>query len=208
MGELEQARSEQFFASPVLVHRWSDAAELNPSLRDGILAQAWRDAGASLTNVGGWHSAPGTLAFCGPAGERLLRHVHAMTEEATHRLYAAHGRQPESLGWTLSAWANVNRRGHFNKAHTHPGATWSGVYYVDGGDTDPDAEGTALHLSDPCPTRSSAFFPDFSGANILFRPEPGLMIMFPSYLPHAVPPHAGDGTRISVAFNVRKDPFP
>jgi hypothetical protein len=34
------------------------------------------------------------------------------------------------------------------------------------------------------------------------------MILFPSYVPHAVPPHHGDRPRISVAFNVRREPFP
>jgi hypothetical protein len=34
------------------------------------------------------------------------------------------------------------------------------------------------------------------------------MILFPSYVPHAVPPHRGAGTRISIAFNVRREPFP
>jgi hypothetical protein len=35
--------------------------------------------------------------------------------------------------------------------HTHPGATWSGVYYVDRGESNLDAEGTAIHLYDPYP---------------------------------------------------------
>jgi hypothetical protein len=42
---------------------------------------------------------------------------------------------------------------------------------------------------------------------IRFRPDPGLMILFPSYVPHAVLPHRGDRERISIAFNVRKEPF-
>jgi hypothetical protein len=35
-----------------------------------------------------------------------------------------------------------------------------------------------------------------------------LMILFPSYVPHAVLPHGGDHPRISVAFNARREPFP
>ena len=49
--------------------------------------------------------------------------------------------RPNALSWILSAWANVNRRGDFNQLHTHPGATWSGVYYVDHGESNPDADG-------------------------------------------------------------------
>ena len=131
-----------------------------------------------------------------------------MTEEATLRLYASYSRPPEPLSWILSAWANINRRGDFNNMHTHPGATWSGVYYVDDGESSPDAEGTAIALSDPCPARTNIFVPELSNSNVLFRPVPGLMILFPSYVPHAVPPHRGDRPRISIAFNVRKEPFP
>jgi uncharacterized protein (TIGR02466 family) len=92
--------------------------------------------------------------------------------------------------------------------HTHPGATWSGVYYVDHGQSSADAEGTAIQLSDPCPTRTGSFFPELPSATFRFRPEPGLMILFPSYVPHAVPPHQGEHPRISIAFNARKEPFP
>jgi uncharacterized protein (TIGR02466 family) len=208
MRELEAARYSGLFASPLLAHVWSDGPELNAQLRERILEHARRHPGEELTNVGGWHSQPGGLEFCGSAGERLIRHMRDMTEEATLRLYTEFSRPREPLNWTLHAWANVNRRGDFNKMHTHPGATWSGVYYVDHGETTPDAEGTALHLSDPCPARTNIFFPALSTSNILIKPEPGLMVLFPSYLPRAVLPHRGDRPRISIAFNVRKEPFP
>jgi len=134
--------------------------------------------------------------------------MHEMIEEATRRLYAEFGRSPQPASWMLSAWANVNRYGDFNQMHTHPGATWSGVYYVDDGGSDPTAEATAIRLSDPNPARTNLFFPELSASDILFKPEPGLMLLFPSYVPHAVLPHRGDRPRISIAFNVRRDPFP
>ena len=40
------------------------------------------------------------------------------------------------------------------------------------------------------------------------KPEPGLMVLFPSYLPHMVYVHQGKRPRISIAFNLRKEPFP
>ncbi len=208
MRELAKAHFGSLFVTPVMEHTWADAPELNIQLRESILAHARQHPGDARTNVGGWHSETGLLEFCGKAGERLVRHMRDMVEEATHRLYGQFGRSPAPLGWTLGAWANVNRQGDFNTMHMHPGATWSGVYYVDDGQSSPDAEATAIHLSDPCPTRAGAFFPELDSSTFLFRPQPGLMILFPSYLPHAVPPHRGDRPRISIAFKVRKDPFP
>jgi uncharacterized protein (TIGR02466 family) len=208
VGELDRAHAANLFGTPVLSHLWTDAGQLNPPLRAAILDHAARYPGDSRTNIGGWHSTVGALEFCGAAGERLVRHMHEMVEAATARLYAEFGRAEPSLSWTLNAWANVNRAGDFNQTHTHPGATWSGVYYVDDGEADPNAPGAALQLFDPDPARANLFFPELSTANVLFRPQPGLMVLFPSYVPHAVPPHRGPRERISIAFNVRREPFP
>lgn len=114
MRELEGARSASLFATPLLSHFWADAAEINPRLRDSILEHARSRPGKTRTNVGGWHSDPGMLEFCGAAGQRLIRHMHEMIEEAALRLYAEFARPPHPLSWVLSAWANVNRRGDFN----------------------------------------------------------------------------------------------
>jgi uncharacterized protein (TIGR02466 family) len=209
MREFEGAGFNGYFASPLLEQLWPDGPELNVQLRKSILEQARRHPGEELTNIGGWHSEVGRLEFCGAAGERLIRHMREMTKEATLRLHAEFGiKPPEPLVWTLSAWANVNRQGDFNNMHTHPGATWSGVYFVDSGSSNPGAGDTALQLSDPNSTRTNIFFPELLSATVRVSPEPGLMVLYPSYVPHAVPPHQGDRPRISIALNVRKDPFP
>jgi hypothetical protein len=161
MRQLEKARSGYLFASPLLTNLWADGSGLNPQLRESILEHARRHPGKNLTNVGGWHSEPGTLEFCGHAGPQLIRHMDEMVKEATSRLYAEFSQAPQPSRWTLSAWANVNRQGDFNQVHTHPGATWSGVYYVDHGESSPDAQGTALHLYDPNPARTNISFPSF-----------------------------------------------
>jgi uncharacterized protein (TIGR02466 family) len=209
MDQLRNAQLGNFFSTPVLEHVWADAAQLNLALRASILDQARLCPGEQLSNAGGWHSATGLLEFCGSAGERLVSHMRQMTREATRRLYAEFSEfPPDTLRWSLSAWANVNQAGHSNNMHTHPGATWSGVYYVDHGEESSGAEAAALHLSDPCPPRTNIFFPELLSATVRIRPEPGLMVLFPSYVPHAVPPHRGARPRISIAFNVRKEPFP
>jgi uncharacterized protein (TIGR02466 family) len=208
MSAMAAAGSGLLFGTPVMEFLWPDATELNPMLRKSILEHARANPGTQQTNVGGWHSENGKLEFCGEAGERLVRHMFEMTEEATRRVYAEQGRSPEKFSWSLTAWANVNRRGNYNNMHTHPTATWSGVYYVDHGESNPQAEGTSIDLSDPNPARTNIFFPEVAVTHFRFRPIPGLMIMFPSYVPHNVPPHQGDRARISIAFNMRKEPFP
>jgi uncharacterized protein (TIGR02466 family) len=209
MAGLEAAEFAQLFASPFLSYVWPDSDGLNRELREKILAQERADPkhGQSKSNVGGWHSEAGQLQFCGAAAKALTERMAALVNEATVRTLA--GRQVASFGWTMEAWANVNRAGDFNRMHIHGMSTWSGTYYVDDGDPPRDEEfGTAIEITDPNAQRSSTFFPTALPPGIFIRPQPGLMILFPSYVPHMVMPHRGKKPRISIAFNFRKNPFP
>ncbi len=208
MPELTAAKLTNLFATPLMVHVWSDAAALNEELRARIFEHQKKSAGEQKTNIGGWHSESGQLEFCGDAGRRLIRHMYEMTDEATRRVLSEFGQPLRATRWTLYAWANVNGPGDFNRVHTHPGATWSGTYYVDTGEPDDPAAGTPIHLFDPCQGRANLFLPPLVPSSFTQRPEPGMMILFPSYLPHMVFAHRGRCPRISIAFNARKEPFP
>lgn len=210
MAELKDTNLDFCFPCPVMCHTWADSAELNKELRRLTLAHERESRGRSKSNVGGWHSETGLLEWCGDAGKALIRLMVEMTNYATSQLLAAHERKPPEFSWTIQAWANVSRAGDFNRTHTHPGATWSGTYYVDTGNAAAaDAESdTPLQLMDPCLGRVNTFFPALIRSSILVHPAPGMMILFPSYVPHMVFAHRGDRVRISIAFNLRKEPFP
>jgi len=209
MAGLKDAKIVNFFASPFMIYTWPDSDALNHGLREKILAQEQITGGEakSRSNVGGWHSDSGLLEFCGEAGKTLIARMIEMADEATRQTLA--GRNVPPFNWKLEIWANVNRTGDFNRKHTHGFSTWSGTYYVDDGDPPPDAEhGTALELTDPCQSRADTFFATVLPPGIYIRPVPGLMIIFPSHVPHMVYPHNGKRPRISIAFNLIKDPFP
>jgi uncharacterized protein (TIGR02466 family) len=209
MSEVANAELWLYFPTPFMRHVWSDGGPLNTELRAAILAQERANPGRDRTNVGGWHSQVGGLEFCGEAGKKLVEHMVEMTNVATHKLMEGFGQRPPSFSWTIQAWANVNRAGDFNRTHTHPGSTWSGTYYVDPGDPPEGSEsGTPLNLMDPCQGRANTFFPILVPSVAYVRPEPGLMVLFPSYVPHMVYAHRGSRPRISIAFNMRKEPFP
>ncbi len=209
MSELANANLVYLFPSPFLHHVWANSEQLNKELREAILAHEKAHPGMAKTNVGGWHSATGRLEFCGKAGEVLLQRMFEAANFATYRIMADLGRKMPDFKWTLQAWANVSRAGAFNKPHTHGGATWSGTYYVDAGDPPPEAEdGTPLLLMDSDQGRANTFFPGLVPMTAFVKPEPGLMVLFPSYLPHMVFVHQGKRPRISIAFNLRKEPYP
>ena len=208
MAELNSTRIEFIFPHPFLRHTWDDSAALNAELRRVILAEEGKQTGRGRSNIGGWQSDVGQLEWCGDAGKALMDRMVQMANHASGLVFMGYGRQPKPFGWVIQAWANVNRRGDFNRPHTHPGSTWSGTYYVDNGMTSGEEETTPLSLWDPCQGRANTFFPITVPEVVYVAPEPGLMVLFPSYIPHMVNPHRGSDTRISIAFNLRKEPFP
>jgi len=111
----------------------------------------------------------------------------------------------ERMGWSLKEmWVNVLRRGGHQAMHNHANSFISGVVY----------------LTDTHPGSQTVFMKSPGGNDFMFRndhpgmtvskfnadkwvspaPRPGDMVLFPSYLMHAVPPNQGD-TRMTLAFN-------
>jgi uncharacterized protein (TIGR02466 family) len=209
VAALKDAAVEFPFVVPIVRHVWDDSASLNQALGEAILAQEGRSTGNRKSNVGGWQSSQDFLAWTGDAGRALAARMVEMANHATAQLLARLGTdkaRTAQFSWKIAIWANVNRAGDYNKVHLHPGATWSGVYYVDAGDA--GAEGGRLSLMDPSPAAQMTFLSGLLRPTLEVTPAAGLMVLFPSYLPHMVHPYRGERPRISIAFNAHKDPYP
>jgi len=196
------------FSVPLMTYVWPNSAGLNEQLRDRILSHAAQDCGVQATNVGGWHSANGNLEFLGELREALFQRMLAMVNEATGRLAGDRGLPSIAARWSFLGWANISETGAFNTMHTHPGMTWSGVYYVDTGDSPGQNDSGILKFMDPSPGSAASFLPFLARATPQIQPVAGLMLLFPSYVPHSVLPHRGSRSRISIAFNFRSEPYP
>jgi uncharacterized protein (TIGR02466 family) len=202
-----QAEIRSYFATPVVIATLPDAAALNAELRRVILEREGADQGVNHSNLGGWQSSWDFETWGGPAAGRLL---DAARELAT-RMTSDRAGKPARIAWKTNAWANVNRRSHGNEFHTHPGAYWSGTYYVDdGGIGDDHALGGEFEMQDPRGVAPAMYAPllgfavpggQSAGASELIYPRSGQLVLFPSWLLHAVRPYHGDRERISVAFN-------
>lgn len=111
----------------------------------------------------------------------------------------------ERLGWSLKEmWVNVLEHGGHQAMHNHANSFISGVIYL-----------TPTH-----PGSTTVFMRAPGGSDFMFRndhkgmtpsefnadkwispePAPGDVVLFPSYLMHAVPPNQGE-RRITLAFN-------
>lgn len=196
------------FSVPLMTYVWPNSAGLNEQLRECILSHAAQDRGVQATNIGGWHSANGELEFLGELREPLFQRMLAMVNEATGRLAGDRGAPSIAVRWSFLAWANISESGAFNTMHTHPGMTWSGVYYVDAGESPGQNDSGVLRFMDPSPGSAASFLPFLARVSPEMKPVAGLMVLFPSYVPHSVLPHRGSRPRISIAFNFRSEPYP
>jgi Putative 2OG-Fe(II) oxygenase len=111
----------------------------------------------------------------------------------------------ERLGWSLKEmWVNVLDTGGRQAMHNHANSFISGVVYL----TPTHPEARTVFMKSPGGA-DFAFKNDHAGAQngpynadkwVSPAPEPGDMVLFPSYLMHAVPPNPG-ARRITMSFN-------
>jgi Putative 2OG-Fe(II) oxygenase len=111
----------------------------------------------------------------------------------------------ERLGWSIKEmWVNVLDTGGRQAMHNHANSFISGVVYLT--PTHPDS--STVFMKSPGGS-DFAFKNDHAGVSrseysadkwISPVPAPGDMVLFPSYLMHAVPPNQG-ARRITMAFN-------
>lgn len=201
-ANLAESCTAMAFGTPISTHRWADADALNAGLRARILAAERADKGVLRSNIGGWHSAPDLLAsddqHVAAFKARLVRYARDLTA----LVIADPARK---LDMKIDAWANVSRDGDYNGVHDHPGAHWSGVYYVSAGTPAPNANphNAMLELLDPRVGVNMLALPGsvFEG-RYLIAPLPGLMVFFPSWIKHLVHPFRGEGERISISWNI------
>ena len=196
------------FATPVAALEVPDAEARNAELTAAILKRRSETPSIQASNAGGWHSDREILHWGGPH----VGHILDLAKEMAYRLTADRTGKAIRPDWNVTAWANVTGPGDANICHYHPGAFWSGTYYVeDGGCATDHSLGGEFEMLDPRGPGPGMYAPALkfagedgqsAGAAETIRPRPGLLFLFPSWLFHQVRPYRGNALRISIAFNL------
>jgi uncharacterized protein (TIGR02466 family) len=196
------------FATPLILLPVPDAEPLNVGLRQVILQRETSQPSTDHSNLGGWQSTWDMDRWGGAPAIKLL----AICRNLANRVTIDSTGKPTNLLWRANMWANVNRSGQANNLHSHPGAYWSAVYYVDDGGIGGDESlAGELELWDPRGPLPVMYTPGLrfagpggmaAGATEKVRPKAGLLVMFPSWIMHSVRPYRGNSERISIAFNL------
>ncbi len=184
------------------------AAAMNEKLLGLIRTERDKDAmGIERSNyrsLGGWHSH--NNLHLDPNWSLLVQLVETVGDSVTTTC----GYDPAYRLKIGTMWSIINSQGSFNNAHVHPGCLWSGVYYVQ----TPEASGS-IEFTDP---RTAAIMaaphyirgkrkPQSNWTKVVFEPVAGKLLVFPSWLYHAVAPNLSplrgeDGERVIVSFNL------
>lgn len=202
------------FSTPIVTDRLASAEGMHV-LREAIMRRRAEDRdGVQISNIGGWHSDTGMIDWGGEAARALAYKVMTLADRYTVDVRAGGERR---FDWMPEMWANVSTSGHANQYHTHPGAFWSAVAYIDDGRRAGEEAGGEILFLDPrmpairmtAPDLRIAESPEAVEPNELpLAVETGMLLMFPSWLSHAVRPYRGSGERISIAINLVPVPLP
>jgi uncharacterized protein (TIGR02466 family) len=191
------------FPTPLLSYRIADAERINALLLEEIEARRRSDPAIVRSNRGGWASKADFFSRSEPGHRMLAAAIGEVAVDATMQF----GNNPIGLpktNYKLTGWINVNPQHAYNGPHDHPGAFWSGAYYVANAAAPGDEAGGAITFIDPrCAPAGQSLVkaPLFKGSHSV-QPEPGMLLLFPSNAKHWVHPNSAESERVTVAFNV------
>ena len=116
----------------------------------------------------------------------------------------------DDMGWDLtdqsvnikSIWAIINEKNAWNQKHHHSNSDLSAAYYVSAHENCGDI---VFYDPRPAPVHNHPISrtPNKLNATVnSIKPEPGMLVLFPSYLEHSVNPNLSDKKRIVISFNI------
>ena len=187
-----------FFSTPIWTSKIDNYKKINNMMSNYIYNLQERDPeGIIKSNLKGWHSKNFDMKNDEPKNfiEAIKKNINETIND---------------MGWDLNnqvvtlsnMWAIINKKGAMNQKHHHSNSDLSAAYYV----TAKDGCGDIIFY-DPRPGKvykhPLSNTPNLLNANNNgVSPEPGMLVLFPSYLEHSVNPNMSDHERIVISFNI------
>ncbi len=187
-----------FFSTPIWTSKIDNYEKINNMMNNYINNLQEKDPeGVIKSNLKGWHSKNFDMKNDEP--KIFVDAIKKNINEAIN-----------DMGWDLNnqevtlsnMWAIINKKGAMNQKHHHSNSDLSAAYYV----TAKDGCGDIIFY-DPRPGKVYKH-PLSNKPNLLnannngVNPEPGMLVLFPSYLEHSVNPNTSDHERIVISFNI------
>ena len=103
---------------------------------------------------------------------------------------------------TLHSWCVMTTVAGYEEWHVHQFGWLSGVYYVDVPQSIGEGEGPDGCIKFGLPATQVGENISEAYGETLVRPEPGMLMLFPSHTYHRTFPHGGDARRVCIAFDI------
>ena len=190
----------EYFAHPLFQYKLDDFESLNKDLLEYIYKLKEDDTkGQRASNINGWHSPFFSLKNKNDRGYKFLFQIRPYIFDVF-----------KSYGWAYNPnkikcsgmWAIINKKGNFNTEHIHPNSNLSAAYYVKAPKNCGDFKIFTPHSisRDKYPKRENPT--ELNRIVAHQKIEEGDLLIFPSYLPHAVLPNESDEDRVVISFNL------
>jgi uncharacterized protein (TIGR02466 family) len=213
-GKQDELRRDEYFPTLIFSSQLHDAKEMNNDILTAINNERDRDVkGIERSNyrsLGGWHSH--NNLHKDKNFDRLTQRIHKLASGMSQNLGYDKNRRLE----VTTMWSISNPPGASNRTHIHPGALWSGVYYVQA----PEGAGS-LELVDPRTVNLmsyASYIPKVKRktecwTKVKIKPVAGKILFFPAWLYHGIDPNLATGTgrdseRVVIAFNINQRMIP
>ena len=199
LSNKDRLNGEFFFHTPIYYKDLSNSKELNKHLLKHIKLWKKRDEkGIIRSNSLGWHSA---------VDMHNRKEYNPLTKELfkmQHEIFEAEGYSKKTEPVCDNMWANVNLKYSHNKNHVHPGAQWSGVYYIQ----TPKDCGNIIFYPPHIDVLQANWYNEeknslYNYSNFWMPSITNRLYLFPNWLRHGVESNMNkDEERISLSFNI------
>ncbi len=209
-GKKDELRRDDYFPTLIYSAMMHDAKDLNAKILKAVHDEQERDEKgierSNFRSLGGWHSHNNLHKE--KAFDPLTKRIHALAAGMSENMGYDNKRQLE----ITTMWSISNPPLASNRTHIHPGALWSGVYYVQA----PEGAGS-LELNDPRTVNLmsyASFLPNTKRktecwTKVKIKPQAGKILFFPAWLYHGIDPNLAKGEgrnaeRVVIAFNINQ----
>jgi len=187
-----------FFSTPIWTSKIDNYETLNLEMLNYITDLQQNDPdGIIRSNFKGWHSKDFNMK-----SELPKKFIEAIKKDINAALV--------DMNWDLemqtvkikNLWAIINEKDAWNQKHHHSNSDLSAAYYVAAHENCGDI---VFYDPRPAPVHNHPISrsPNKLNATVnSIKPEPGMLVLFPSYLEHSVNPNLSDKKRIVISFNL------
>jgi len=209
-GQQDELRRDDYFPTLIYSCMLHDAKEMNEEILTAINNERDRDEKgierSNFKSLGGWHSH--NNLHKDKSFNRLTKRINTLANGMAENL----GYDDKRFLQMTTMWSISNPPLASNRTHIHPGALWSGVYYVQA----PEGAGS-LELVDPRTVNLMSFASFQPNAKrktecwtkVKIKPIAGKLLFFPAWLYHGIDPNLAtgegrDADRVIIAFNINQ----